>query len=319
MSQRDLAAELRAARVVAPDHVREQVRLIAAAATPPARRFTWRRALVIAVPAAAAIAAAVIVTRPSHEHRALPLIQHGELAPTIRAQKSSTGAVPAPVPGPSPSRAQRYGAFLSLRIPTATGVSDGVKRALGVASSLGGYAVSVHASTAGHAASADLTLKVPRAHVAQAISRLSALGTIVGEQVDVQDAQAGLNATTVRIARLQRQLADLRAETVQTDAVKQQIAALTARIEALQRQQAATMRATRYATVSLHLATKPAATPKHHGHGPLHGLGVAFRWIGIGAVYALALGGPLVLLIGLIWLAARTIRRRREDALLNRA
>jgi len=75
MSQRDLAAELRAARVVAPDHVREQVRLIAAAATPPARRFTWRRALVIAVPAAAAIAAAVIVTRPSHEHRALPLIQ----------------------------------------------------------------------------------------------------------------------------------------------------------------------------------------------------------------------------------------------------
>src|SRR5438876_36394 len=128
MSQRDLAAELRAARVVAPDHVREQVRLIAAAA---------------------------------------------------------------------------------------------------------------HASTAGRAASADLTLKVPRAHVAQAISRLSALGTIVGEQVDVQDAQAGLNATTLRIARLQRQLADLRAETVQTDAVKQQIAALTARIEALQRQQAA--------------------------------------------------------------------------------
>jgi len=35
--------------------------------------------------------------------------------------------------------------------------------------------------------------------------------------------------------------------------------------------------------------------------------------------YALALGGPLVVLIGLIWLAARTIRRRREDALLNRA
>ena len=319
MSQRDLAAELRAARVVAPDHVREHVRLIAAAATPPTRRFTWRRALVIAVPAAAAIAAAVIVTRPSHEQRAVPLVQHGELAPSIRAQKSGTGAVGAPVPAPSPSRAQRYGAFLSLRIPTATGVSDGVKRALGVASSLGGYAVSVHASTAGRAASADLTLKVPRGHVAQAISRLSALGTIVGEQVDVQDAQAGLNAASLRIARLQRQLADLRAQAVQTDAVKRQIAALTARIEALQRQQAATIRATRYATVSLHLATKPAAMPKHHGHGPLHGLGVAFRWIGIGAVYALALGGPLVLLIGLIWLAARTIRRRREDALLNRA
>ena len=38
-----------------------------------------------------------------------------------------------------------------------------------------------------------------------------------------------------------------------------------------------------------------------------------------GLLALLALGGPLVLLIGLIWLAARTIRRRREDALLSRA
>jgi uncharacterized protein DUF4349 len=325
MSQRDLAAELRAARIEAPDHVREQVRLIAASAAPPARRLTWRRALVVALPAAAAIAAAVIVARPSTDHRATPVVVHGETAPAaqqgkaFRAQAQPNSADAGRAPAPSQTRAQTYGAYLSLRISTRDGVSDGVKRALAIASSLGGYPVSVHASTATAGASADVTLKVPRTHVAQAITRLSALGTIVGEQVDVQDAQAGLNATDRLIARLQRQLAELRAQE-QTDAVRRQLAAITARIATLQRQEAAKIRATHYATIRLHLATKPVAVPpKHHGHGPLHGLGVAFRWIGIGAVYALALGGPLVLLIGLTWLAARTIRRRREDALLNRA
>lgn len=326
MSQRDLAAELRAARPTAPGYVREQVWLIAASATPPQRRFTftWRRALVVALPVAAAVAAAVIISRPSTTERgARPLLQTDtaqvEHAAAPSAQQKSVAGAATTAPTPSSTRAQRYGAYLSLRIPTGKGVSDGVKRALSITSSLGGYPVSVHASTATSAASADLTLKIPRDHVAQAISRLSSLGTIVGEQVDVQDAQAGLNATDRVIARLQRQLAALRAQDPQTDAVKLKIAELTARIQRLQRQQAATLRATHYATVQLHLATKPAAAPTQHGHGPLHGLGVAFRWIGIGAVYALALGGPLVVLLVLVWLAARSIRRRREDALLNRA
>ena len=43
MSQRDLVAELRAARVVAPPEVRERVRLIARSAAPPRRMFTRRR------------------------------------------------------------------------------------------------------------------------------------------------------------------------------------------------------------------------------------------------------------------------------------
>ena len=49
MSQRDLVAELRGARIVAPAHVREHVRQIVAGAPAPPRRFTWRRTLVLAV------------------------------------------------------------------------------------------------------------------------------------------------------------------------------------------------------------------------------------------------------------------------------
>lgn len=324
MSQRDLVAELRGSRLVAPHHLREQVRLIAASATPPAKRFTWRRALIVALPIAAAVAAVVVVTRPAGRHTAQP-----EQSVVLRGQAQTAtvdhgAAVNAPkayaktVPLQNSNRAQRYEAYLALRVRGGDGVSNGVKRAQQIATALGGYSLSVHASSETDTASADLTLKVPRAHVQEAITRLSALGTITGEQVDIQDVQAGLNATDRLIGRLQKQLRDLRAQE-QTDAVTRQIAAVTARIERLQRQERATLRETHYATVQLHLATKSAVVPKKHHHGPLHGLGVAFRWIGIGAVYAFALGTPLVVVLALLWLGARTVRRRREDALLSRA
>jgi hypothetical protein len=197
------------------------------------------------------------------------------------------------------------------------GVSAGVKRALRITRSLGGYAGSVHAATTGTAGSADLTLRIPRTHVQEAIARLSALGTITAEQVDVQDLQTGLNTTDRTIARLQRQLVALRSRPP-SDANTIRIAALVRQIQGLQRAEAATIRTARYATIRLHLGTAaPKPAPAHHG--PLYGLRVVFRWAGIGAVYVLALGAPLLLVGWLVWIAARTIRRRREDALLSRS
>jgi hypothetical protein len=331
MSQRDLTAELRGARLTAPRELRERVRLIAAADTTAARRFTWRRALVVALPVAAAIAASIVFTRPSDNHaiatqtaiRSLARPeQHGaakSLAPVPKATDSAGGAGAAQLAVPSaPNRVQTYGAFLGLRLHSATAVSDGVKRALHIASSLGGYPTSVHATSEAKVASADLTLKIPRAHVQEAITRLSALGTITSEQVDIQDRQAGLNATARKIARLQTQLKELRAQTP-TAATAKRIAALEAQIARLQRAEAATRRNAHYATVQLHLTSAKAAAPHKQGHGPLHGVVVGLRWLGIGAVYALAIGTPIALLALVVWLVARVVRRRREDALLSRS
>jgi hypothetical protein len=320
MSQRDLVAELRAAHIEAPSEVRARVRLIAAADRTPAHRrtFTWRRALVVALPVAAAVAATIVYTRPAHHPRADLAAGHVPAVTIERGAPLSLGAQKALVaPTPSTTRVQRYGAFLALRVPTPDGVSTGVKQALRITKSLGGYAGSVHATTSSSGGSADLTLKIPRTHVQEAIARLSAIGTITAEQVDVQDLQTGLNATGRTIARLQRQLAALRAQP-QTDATKAHVAALVRQIQGLQRAEAATVRAARYATVRLHLGTAAPKPAKAH-HGPLHGLGVAFRWIGIGAVYVLALGAPLLVVLWAAWIATRTIRRRREDELLSRS
>jgi polyhydroxyalkanoate synthesis regulator phasin len=327
MSQRDLTAELRGARITAPPELRERVRQIAAADTTRAGRFTWRRALVLALPVAAAVAAAVVVTRPSDNPSTTPEVLnapgvvHGSTAQIqparTKAADSATGAAKLAVPS-TPNRVQVYGAYLALRLNSATAVSDGVKSALRIAASLGGYPTSVHANSEAKDASADLVLKIPRTNVQAAISRLSALGTITSEQVDIQDKQAGLNATDRKIQRLQKQIASLETQSRSAESTAR-IAALRTQVARLQRAAAETRRAAHYATVQLHLTSAETVVPAKQGHGPLHGVVVALTWLGIGAVYALAIGTPVALLALLAWLLVRVVRRRREDALLSRS
>jgi uncharacterized protein DUF4349 len=319
MSQRDLVAELRAARVGAPAELRERVRAIAAADREPRRWFTWRRAFVVAVPVAAAIAAAIVFTRPASQQRT---VLHGEAAitrgaPDAAARQKALGAVGAPLQaGAAGTRLQQVETTLSLRLPSPDAVSSAMQRALAIAKSYGGFPVYVDAGSEGKSASANLTLKVPRSHLREAMTRLSALGTITAEHLDVQDVTAGVNQTDRAIARLQRRLADLRAQE-QTAQVRMRIARLTASVARLQRQRAATIRAAHYATVNLQLRTQQVLTRHKQGHGPLHGLGTMLMWLGIGAVYVLVLGTPIALVAVLVWLAVRTVRRRREEALLS--
>jgi hypothetical protein len=332
MSQLDLLTELRAARPVAPPELRERVRLVAAqAAPPPRRRLTWRRAAIVLVPAVAGIVVAAVVI-PNGEKKAtpqpvpLPAVERQAapattvtLSPGTPFSVHGAGAVDkaAVTVPPSAQRVQRYSTYLELRVPTAGDVSDVTKRAVGIATSLHGYAQSVSVDARGDNGTADLVLRVPRAHVQEAVTRLGALGTIIGENVTVEDLTSQVNAVDRLIARLQTELRDLRAQP-QTDAVKRKIDALTTRIQSLQRSRADTIRGAHYATIELQLTThKPTHRAAHHGNGPLHGLGVAFRWIGIGAVYALALGTPLLAVLAVAWLGARAVRRRREDALLS--
>jgi hypothetical protein len=329
MSQLDLIAQLRESRPLAPAELREHVRQIAAQAPVPRKRFTWRRAVVVLVPVAAAAALAVAffpranesgqpevmrTTAPAAAEE--PFATDAASAPSAKAQSGSALAPTAPPT--SRTRAQRYSATLTLRLPTAKAVSAATTRALKTTAALGGYPVTVRVDAAGKDGNAYLVLKVPRSRVQDAVRRLGALGTIVAENVQIQDLQAGVDTTGRRISRLQTKVNALRAQP-QTDEVTKQIASLTKQLERLRLGRAATLRAAQFATVELQLATPPKAAPEEHGDGPLHGLGVAFQWIGIGAVYALALGTPLVLLVALGWLLGRGVRRRRDERLLSRS
>jgi uncharacterized protein DUF4349 len=328
MSRPDLLTELRAARPAAPPELREHVLALAPAAPRRRRRLSWRLGIVVAFAAAVAVVAAVLATRDGSDQASVstkPPTPYGESAADARAGRVDKLGAPANakglgatvVPAPNSGRLQNYRAYLELRVPTAGAVSSASQRAQSITRSLGGYVLAVTVDARSKKGSAELSLRVPRRNVQEAVARLSQLGTVVGENVQVQDLQAQVNANDRRIDRLQQRLRDLRTKE-QTDEVQRQIEALTKQVQRLQRTRAATVREASYATIQLDLATKKAAAAKHdEGPGPLHGLGVAFTWIAIGAVYALALGTPFVVLLALLWLAARTLRRRREEALLS--
>jgi hypothetical protein len=337
MSQPDLMTQLREARPVAPAEVREHVRRIAAeAAAPPRRpRVTWRRAFVIAVPVAAALAGAALLI-PSggnnqavqrelaplpYEKTAAPSTGSGAFAATAPAarqhQASAAGAADTAIPAPNPSHVQIYTASLQLRVPNTQAVSDNTKQAVRIARTLGGYPSRLEVDAAGRRGYASLVLRIPKQNVEKAVSRLAALGTIVGENVSIQDIQARVDSTSSKISRLRSRLAHWQS-LPPSDETQKHIDQLTAQIAKLVRGRANTIHTASYATVSLELTTKQAPAAAHHSPGPLHSLEKIFRWAGIGAVYVLALGTPLLALAALGWLAARTVRRRREEDLLSR-
>ena len=321
MSQPDLISLLRAARPIAPPELRERVTLIAVdASAPERRRGLWRRAAIVLVPVAAAIVAAFVLV-PRSQQRTVPVAPS---APLLRSADTvagfAAGAVQATstrLPAPSTTRLQRYSASLDLELATPVSVSAATQRAVAIAVSLGGYQQTVVVRTSAKTGSAQIVLRVPTGTVREAIRRLSALGRITAEDVSIQDLQVQVNTTALRIAHLQSELVALEAQQ-QTAEVERRVAALGAQVDQLRRARAAAVRAARYATVELQLATPEAAIPVAPGHGPLHGLGVAFRWIGIGAIYALALGAPLAALLAAVWILGRFVSRRRENGLLSR-
>ncbi len=337
----DPIAELRRTRPVAPESLRLRVRAIAEDApetTPagPGRRLTWRRAIVVLVPAVlAVVVGGIVFSRGGGGNEQLAGREAGSggaatAAPqrALEKQQHVFGAVTTPsvgsgaldsalAPAPSTTRIQDYDASLRLKLKDADALSSATKRALAVARSLGGFASSVDVNVEKGEGDASIRLRVPVRNVQKAVARLSDLGTIVGESLAIRDLQAGVNAVDRRIARLQKQLRDLRAQE-QTPEIQRRIAALTQQVERLQRSRASTVRDARLATVQLDLTTREAAKPKPRSEpGPLHGAWTALTWIGIGALYALIVGGPFLLLALVGWLGWRWLRRRRERDLLG--
>jgi hypothetical protein len=320
MSQPEALTALREARPAAPPELRDRVRAIAAAAAPPRRPLSWRRAALVLVPAVLAVAVgAAVIGRGGEDSavRQLPAATrdagpYGVAASPPSAATSAGSLQKAVAPAPSATRPQNYDATLRLRVSDANALSDATKRAVRIAASLGGFASVVAVDVDGRQGTAQLRLRVPVTKVQRALQQLSALGTITGASVQMEDAKPGLDALGRRIARLQRSLRALRAAPATP---RRRIAALTAQVERLQRTRAAAIRQTRLATISLELATpapSPAAEP-----GPLDGAVTALTWLGIGALYALVVGGPVAALLALLYLVRRLQRRSSERRLLE--
>ena len=333
MTVTEIVDELRGTRPRASDALRLQV--LTLASRPPTMtpslldRLRGRR-LALLVPAAAGLAVvsavAIGVTRPEPDAVSAPATagRYSAESGTSRAAPPSAAdasAAQKAAPGPVTGRAQRYVANLTLAVEDTDALSEATQRALTIARDLGGYVVAVQYAT-GADGVASVTLRVPSARAGDAVTRLSALGTILAQNVQIQDLQESLDGLATGIAQLRTRIARLTAR-LNTELLdpptrarlQEERTQAQAQLRDLRASRDATAAEARNATIQLELRTDEGGGATAPGSRLDRALDRALEVLAWEAVVALALAvaaAPLALVGAAVW-ATRRARRRRED------
>ncbi|HEY6863423.1 MAG TPA: DUF4349 domain-containing protein [Burkholderiales bacterium] len=324
MSELTIENVLRVHAPQAPQALRQRV----LALEPVPRRRRWALAVVPAAVAAAVVAAVVhgVVGSSSPKQagrafdRALPAQGNGAVAsaPERKALTPSVGAA---------SRLQRTDASLQVRVSDVQKLTQTTAAATRIATSLGGYAQSVvyRAPAAGEGA-AYIELRVPAQNVKTALTRLAALGTLVSQQLSVQDLQHDFEVETAQIAGLRRTVAALQTALRNSSLPEAQRVLLQIKLAESKRAlfqrlhgRKGTLAAGTTARISLVLSTQKSVVPAVHHRGRLgRMLHSAVGFLGLEgtiALYALIVISPIALVAALGWWL-RGARRRRLEALV---
>ena len=329
-----LATELRAARPVASDSLREGVRALGEPKTAKERwsfRLPGRRvvlALAVAALLASFVAAGITGLGGSDRKSVLggnvKRLDHNTTKTSGNAvgEGALQSRLKAPVPSrraatqaydldtPAAGRLQRYDATLRLRVKDVDALSSAAKRAMNLARGLGGYVAAVQYSTSGgKRGGATLVLRVPVANVQTALGELTTLGTILQQRTGILD-------VTRRISRESKQIAQLERELAAAD--PEQAPAIRERLKTLRAKRARLLKSVRLAKITLALTTpakQAAAAPTRFDRTLDDAGAVLLRELEI-LLYALVVAGPLLLLGGAGIAAARAARRRADGRLL---
>ena len=326
----------------APAELRGRVLELAAATdTPRPRRRGLRIALGLSLAVVAAVAAISLTSGgPQSGHktvngkfadsqgavRSAPAPHRTKLAPT--AKPATLGReVGLPL---SPGRLTEVRASLRVRVASVDRLSKATARAMKITRNLGGFVQSVEYGTPrGGNGDAYLTVRIPVAHVQQAVARFTALGTILSQHLSIRDLQDQANAEVLRILRLRQLAAELRAK-LRGQLTLEERVAVQARLDAVRGllraktgQHAGTLRKGRLSTFQLELTTRKgaAAAPGHPGRierAARHAIHALSGTIA-GVLYALIVLSPLLVLAAAVLWGARYRRRRGEQRLLARA
>ena len=339
----ELAALLRASRPEAPTQLRARVREVAArdaAVAPIWSRFRLpsRRLGLVVLPAAAALAiASAGVLGLARSDAPGTEASRDPVYSTDSAEKgaleSSDAAPPMPqtsaadlATAPTGARAQRINATMTVEVADSDGVAESAQKAIALAQRLGGHVVNSTVAT-GEGANAAITLRVPVTRVQEAIAGLSALGTIVSQQVSVEDLQATLDQLERRERSVRAQIALItaRLESEPLDAATR--ARLEARrknlrdeLRALRTGIAGTNAEARMATIQMTVVTEEGSAvtpvPSRLDRTLDEALNVLV-WEGVVALAILIVAAPFALLALAIWLGNRLYRRREDERLLT--
>lgn len=351
MSQRDLGDprfqeivnELREKAPPAPEGLRERVSATARSEHPGAvRGGRWnlglRRGLAlaaactVAVGVGAALVNGLAGSRDTGQREGLaadptdleasPQARTPDAEPKLKIPAHFERAAGAALP-PAQRRLQDYDARMRLRVKNADALDRATKRAMRDTRALGGFVASIDFGTRPEdQGDASLVLRVPVARVQEAVARYTELGTIVSQQVKINDLQPQADRLSQSATELRRRIAELVAKSRRTGlTVDERIQLENARrdLQSITGRRSRLVREASYATVTLELTTAKAAE-KREEPGAFRTfsddaskiLGTELIWL----LYALVVAGPFVLLAILALVAERSRRRRSADALL---
>jgi hypothetical protein len=347
----ELAYELRAARPVAPESVRARVAGIAAREPEPRRSWSFprvrvRRAALVLVPAClalavlGALAGALARSGGSGSERGVAasetVAQLGRPARNVPKSADAAGSAlrgtatsrqPSVLP-PSKRRYQDYSASMRIRLDDVDGLSAATQRAMRLARNLGGYVVSVqYGSEGSKQGEAYLTLRVPVRRVQTAIVRLSGLGTILGQNINIQDLQQQVTALERSIVRLKSDIAAIDQRLRAPGISEAEKARLEFRRERLSNQlhdavraRANTINRASFATVSVNLTThkrEEQAAPPGRFRDTLNDAGAILAAEAAWTLLVLAVAAPFVLLLVLVLWGVRSAKRFTDRRLLE--
>ena len=347
-----LLSELRAATLRAPEPLRERVLAAAPARRRLALRLPSRRLALVVVPVALGLAVTAALVHGFTGSGVKPVQDGAAFVPrtVLRAKAAppvfgvaggGSGGSDSAVPSPTSSlqtqlppsvgtggRLQHTEASLQVRVPDVSRLSAATGAATRIATSLGGYAQSVVYRTPQSGGGASyIELRVPAQNVRTALAKLAALGSLVSQQVSVQDLQHDFAVESAQIAQLRRTVAALQAALRNPALPDAQRVLLQIKLAETKRSLAQRLHARTgtvvsgtTARISLVLSTEKSIVPVVHHRGRLGRMlhsAVAFLGLeGTIVLYALIVAGPLVLVAALVWGLARLRRRRDEQRLL---
>lgn len=343
----ELARELRALPTAAPDSVRERVRGLGE----PAPRWSfphvpWRRSLLVLAPVCVlgVLVAAVVhglVNSSAPKQETLQPVTHSVAGAGGAAHSGKQVFGPAtdatvpqslrsPLVPPTTGRHQDYDAWMRIGVKDLNALTQQTDEAMQVVRSFGGYVASVNQSTSGGNGEADLVLRVPVAHVEDALVRLGSLGTVLQRQLSIVDLEQTLRQQRQRILRLRLFIARAEQELNQSlpaDVrlrLQFQLEQAKASLAQVTRANAGTLRQAALSRISLALVTQSQATPvKGGGGGRFHraasDAGSFLAAAGAVVLFLLIVLSPVIVLVVLAVLGVRAYRRREERRLLASA
>jgi Domain of unknown function (DUF4349) len=230
----------------------------------------------------------------------------------------------------TPGRLTEVHASLRLRVRNVDGLSKATAHAMRITRNLGGFVQSVDYGTpSGGNGDAYLTVRIPVGNVQKAVTRFTALGSILSQHLSIRDLQNQANAEELRILQLRQLAAQLRAKLAgsltpeERVAVQARLDAVRGLLRAKTGQHSGTLREGRLSTFELELTTRKgaAAAPSHPGRigrAARHAFSALSKTIA-GLLYVLIVLSPLLVLAAAVLWGARYRRRRVEQRLLARA